>query len=307
MKGQQEIASADTATIVRHLLGWGAEFLSQIGVESARLDAELLLGHILGWSRERLWLNHELSVEATQREQFEHALRRRAQREPVAYITGVREFWSLDFCVTPEVLIPRPETELLVELALRGMRPHKVPGLRLRVIDLGTGAGAIAVSLAKECENVEVWATDLSLGALKVAEGNARRHKVEDRIRFLQGDLFEPVMEAKNSFDMIISNPPYVRRNEIKDLPPDVREWEPLLALDGGADGLDVYRRIIKEGAVYLKDGGSMLLEIGADMGNDVSRLFEGNGGYSDISVNADYAGKFRVAVARKRILRGGS
>jgi release factor glutamine methyltransferase len=301
MREQPELVHTGALPTAREMLRRGAELLCEVGVESARVDAELLLCHVLGWSREKLWLHQRESLKATQRELFGQALQRRAQREPVAYITGVREFWSLDFLVSPAVLVPRPETELLVEIALRLVKSVGVGDSKLRVLDLGTGSGAIAISLARESENVEVWATDLAPEALKVAEANAVRHGMTERIRFREGDLFEPLKEFENSFDMIISNPPYVKRREMKDLPPDVRDWEPMSALDGGPDGLAFYRRIVEQGHIFLRDGGSMLLEIAADMANEVSELFEKVGRYSPVDIYQDYAGKNRVAAARKR------
>lgn len=291
---------AGAAVPVRQLLREGTEFLSRTGAQSARLDAELLLGHVLGWKREALYVNLETWMLSTQRAQFEQTLRRRARGEPVAYITGEREFWSLGFTLSPAVLVPRPETELLVDIALRLTSERPISDFGFRILDLGTGSGAIAVSLAKEIDGAAIWATDISLEALKVAEGNATRHGVREKIRFLQGDLFRAVEEPAASFDIIVSNPPYVRRDEIKDLPPEVRDWEPALALDGGSDGLDFYGRIIEEGHVHLRDGGLILLEIGADMRNDVFELLQKSGWYSQVAIHRDYAGKDRVVVARK-------
>jgi release factor glutamine methyltransferase len=300
MREQLQIADASTPATVRRLLQRGAEFLSGAGVESARLDAELLLSRLLGWSREELWLKDQALVEAAQMRRFEFALWRRGRREPVAYITGAKEFWSLDFLVGPEVLVPRPETELLVEIALGLMKSLEVSDSKLRVLDLGTGSGAIAVSLAKENDRVEVWATDLSTGALKVAAANAARHGVREKIHLLQGDLFGPLKGCWGSFHMILCNPPYLRRNEIQDLPPEIRDWEPRSALDGGVDGLHLYRRIIRQGHLYLADGGMIALEIGADMADEVCQLFSSAGCYSTGSAYRDYARRDRVVVARK-------
>jgi len=300
MREQPQIVDIGALATVRQLLRRGTEFLSGVGVQSAHLDAELLLSHLLGWSREKLWLKDEAFLEATQIQLFELALRRRARREPVAYITGAKEFWSLDFVVSPEVLVPRPETELLVEIAFGWIRSLEVSGSKLRILDLGTGSGAIAVSLLRERNDAEVWATDLSGEALEIARVNAARHGVEEKIHLLQGDLFEPLRSRRGWFHMILSNPPYVRRNEIQNLPPEVRDWEPRPALDGGVDGLDRYRRIIWEGHLYLANGGMIALEIGADMADEVCQLFSGVGCYSRGSVYRDYSGRDRVIVARK-------
>ncbi len=284
---------------VRQALQEGTKFLSQMGVESARLDAELLLGRVMGWGREKLYLNYEVPLGTHGRAMYHFFLRRRARREPISYITGQREFWSLDFLVTPEVLVPRAETELLIEVVLEVLgQVHK--NFPLKVLDLGTGSGAIAVSLAKEWGDIEIWAGDLSREALEIARTNAARQGVKEKIHFFQGDLFESFRGQLGFFHVVVSNPPYVRRDEMQNLPPEVRDWEPRLAWDGGLDGLDLYRRIIQEGHLYLTDGGFMVLEIGADMRDKVSRLFTGVGTYSESSVFQDYAGRDRVFVARK-------
>ena len=284
---------------VREALRDGAEFLSRMGIDRVRLDAELLLGKALRCARERLYLDYEAGIEAPVKDLYFSLLQRRARREPIAYITGEREFWSLDFLVTPEVLVPRPETELLVEVTLELVK--KSEGHHpVKILDLGTGSGVVAVSLAKEIDNVEMWATDLSARALKVAQTNAMRHGVEEKIRFLPGDAFGPVRGQTDFFNVIVSNPPYVRRGELGSLPPEVREWEPRLALDGGADGLDFYRRVIEEVDHHLAEGGFVALEIGADMAEEVRRLIANVGCYCVPSVRRDYAGRDRVVVARK-------
>jgi release factor glutamine methyltransferase len=231
-------------------------------------------------------------------------LSRRGRREPVAYIVGKREFWSLEFSVGPGVLIPRPETELLLELALTSLTSPRRPwfgGLTARVLDLCTGSGAIAVGLSKERNDANVWGTDLSAEAVNAARLNAVRHGVDRRCQFLQGDLFLPVSREKNFFHMIVSNPPYIRRGEISGLPADVRDWEPRMALDGGADGLEFYRRIALEAFLYLTAGGLLLVEIGPDLAAQVCNLLAKSGAYRDWTIHSDYSGKPRVVSARKR------
>lgn len=285
---------------VRQALQEGAALLSQMGIESARLDAALLLGEALGCPREKLYLDYEMALEISVKDLYDSLLERRARREPLSYIIGRREFWSLDFYITPEVLVPRAETELLVEVTL-GLVKGLDKNHPIKILDLGTGSGTIAVSLAKELGDVEIWATDLSARALEVARTNALRHRVEEKIRFLLGDAFAPVRGQLNFFDLVVSNPPYVRRRELKDLSPEVCDWEPRLALDGGADGLDFYRRIVEETHLYLADGGFLALEIGADMSAEVCRLISNSVGYfSATQVCQDYAGRDRVVVARK-------
>jgi release factor glutamine methyltransferase len=231
-------------------------------------------------------------------ESYEAVLARRLRREPVAYITGRQEFWSLDFDVTPDVLIPRPETERLVEIALRLALELRV-GEPLRILDLGTGSGAIAIALARELPGAEVWATDISPSALSVACRNAARHSVADRIHFFQSDLFAD-LSVEGPFDLILANPPYIRRSEIANLEPEVSRWEPRGALDGGIDGLDYYRRIAADASDYLSPGGTVALEIGADMGSSVTALFS-SAGAVNAQIFQDYSGKDRVVVARQR------
>ena len=287
---------------VRSRLRAGTETLARAQVESARLDAEVLLAAALSRRREDLYTfgcDEEMTEE--QSACYQRMLARRARREPVAYIVGMREFWSLSFSVTPGVLIPRPETELLVELALKACNAHELTAERpIRVLDLGAGSGAIAVSLAKERDDVEVWGTDLAPEAVEAATLNARRHGVDGRSHFLFGDLFFPVRGRESFFHVIVSNPPYIRRAEIGQLPIDVRGWEPAMALDGGIDGLDFYRLIVAQAPTYLADGGCVLVEIGADLGPEVCGLFAASGRYCGCEIHLDYAQRPRVVSARK-------
>jgi len=284
---------------IRSALLWGAQVLRHAGIGSHRLDAEVLLRHVLNLEKEQLYVNGDAPISAGQEAEFRGLLLRRSCREPIAYITGHKEFWSLDFFVIPAVLIPRPETELLVEVALQYVR-RLASGSPLKVLDLGTGSGAIPVCLAKEHAATQIVAVDISSVAIDVAGVNARRHGVADRIRFLAGNLFAPVKPLPETFDLIVSNPPYIRSGELSMLAPEIREWEPTVALDGGPDGLDSYRRIIAEGHKYLATGGSIVLEIGADMAPDVADLFSRSGCYGPASVYQDYAGKDRVIAAVK-------
>jgi release factor glutamine methyltransferase len=299
------MAAVETATAlensfsIRGALLWGAPVLSDAGIANERLDAEVLLRHVLKMQKEQLYMNGDAPINAGQEAEFRALLSRRAQREPLSYITGQKEFWSLDFLVTPDVLIPRPETELLVEVALQYMKRLR-SGSPVKVLDLGTGSGAIAVCLAKEHGATEIVAVDISPVALELARVNAVRHRVADRIRFLPGDLFAPVKASLETFDLIVSNPPYIRTGELSMLAPEIREWEPTIALDGGADGTDKYRRIIGESHRYLAPGGSIVLEIGADMASAVAELFARSGQYGKVSVYQDYAGKDRVIAATK-------
>lgn len=276
--------------------------LGESGCVTPRLDAELLLMEALGWSREDVYRSPETTLDAPEAERFEALVARRECGEPVAYLSGKREFRSLEFTVTPDVLIPRPETEHLVEAVVEFLASR--PGTQ-RVLDLGTGSGAIAVSVARECPRAEVWATDVSPPALEAARGNARRHGVDHRIRLLQGDLFSPLGGLSGSFDALVSNPPYIPSRDMARLPRDVREWEPALALDGGADGTDFYRRIVREGTPRLREGGLLAVEIGAGLGGPVSELFRACGELRRVRVLRDYARLPRVVVAERKQASG--
>jgi release factor glutamine methyltransferase len=274
----------------------GARLLAAAGLDSARLDAEVLLSHALGIDKTELYLAIDAPLNLDGQRRYRDLLLRRERREPVAYITGRKEFWSLDFIVTPDVLIPRPETELLVEVALERSKACAERS-QLKILDLGTGSGAIAVSLARELPEARLTSVDISPAALAVACRNGERQHVANRISFGRGDLFEVVC---GTFDLIVANPPYVRRAELARLPPEIREWEPVGALDGGVDGLDFYRRIIAEAHRYLVTGGHLILEIGADMGAAVTELFTRAGCYESSCVYQDYAGKDRIIAATK-------
>lgn len=284
---------------IRGALLWGAQVLSHAGIDNHRLDAEVLLRHVLDMEKEQLYMNGDAPLSAAEEAKFRELLRQRSEREPVAYITGHQEFWSLDFFVSPAVLIPRPETELLVEVALQCVR-RLATGSPVKVLDVGAGSGAISVCLAKEHAAAQIVAVDISPVALDVARLNAGRHGLADRIRFLPGDLLAPIKSLRTIFNLIVSNPPYIRSGELLELAPEIRRWEPTIALDGGPEGLDTYRRIIAEGHKYLATGGSIVLEIGADMAADVADLFSGSGCYGPASVYQDYAGKDRVIAAVK-------
>ncbi len=251
----------------------------------------------LGWSREDLCRSPEAPLDASSLSCLAALVARRTCGEPVAYLTGVQEFWSLDFAVTPDVLIPRPETEHLVETVAEFLASRPGPQ---RLLDLGTGSGAIAVSVARECPRVEVWATDVSHEALEVARANACRHGVDHRMRWLQGDLFGALGGSATSFDALVSNPPYIPGPDMARLPRDVRDWEPALALDGGTDGMVFYRRIVAEGIPHLREGGLLAVETGADLGDRVPELFHAHRGLDQVRVLPDHAGLPRVVTAER-------
>jgi release factor glutamine methyltransferase len=293
---QEELKTVELRTN-RDAIRQGRRFLLAAGVESASLDAEVLLADVLGMRKTELYLKIETALKVEDERRFWKRLQRRAQREPVAYITGRKEFWSLDFVVTPDVLIPRPETELLVEITLDYLKAITT-NTPSNILDLGTGSGAIAVSLAKERLEANIWAVDVSLSALEIARVNGNRHAEAGRIKFVQGDLFEPVRAQRSGFDLIVSNPPYIRTGELSTLAPDIRDWEPRRALDGGVDGMDYYRRIVGEAHHFLAPAGAIVLEISPELSQAVVDLFTRCGCYERASVYADLAGKDRVIAA---------
>ncbi|MDY3560709.1 peptide chain release factor N(5)-glutamine methyltransferase [Gemmata sp. JC673] len=247
-----------TVWTVRALLVWTTEFLKTKGVEAAKLEAELLLAHVLQTDRTYLTMRFDEEPTDAERAKYKELITRRLTGWPVAYLVGSRGFYLLNFDVNPAVLIPRSDTETLVGEALTRLKPLTAPA----VLDIGTGSGCIAVSLAHQKKDSHVTATDVSPDALAVAKHNATKNNVAGRMTFLQGDLFAP-LPAGATFDMIVSNPPYIAQSEFADLAPDVRDHEPRTALDGGPDGLAFYRRIAAAVGPFLKPGGSLLLEIG--------------------------------------------
>ena len=283
---------------IRRALAAGVELLSAAGIESGRLDAEVLLRHALRIDRTELYLRLDDPVCIEQRRALHLFLQRRMRHEPIAYITARQEFWSLDFRITPDVLIPRPETERLVETALETASEFPAD-LPLRILDIGTGSGVLAISLAKELPQAQVFASDISSAAVALARANAARHGLAERISFVVGDLFEGI-HTDRLFTVILANPPYVRSRQLPALPRAVKDWEPHLALDGGTDGLDFYRRIASHAYSYLMPGGVLLLEIGFDMATDVLNLFSGQPNYERARIIRDYAGRDRVIAVRR-------
>ncbi|WP_425398336.1 peptide chain release factor N(5)-glutamine methyltransferase [Aeoliella sp.] len=261
---------SDAWTIGR-LLNWTTDFFQQRGVESARLEAEVLLAHCRGCQRILLYTAFDEPASEELREKFRALVRQRAAGTPVAYLVGKREFYSLDFEVTPDVLIPRPETELLVVALLDHAKEQGRAGDELAIADVGTGSGIIAVCVAKNLKAANVTALDLSPKALAVAQRNAEKHNMADRVAFFESDLFAAVDGA--TFDFIASNPPYITTAELAELDKSVREFEPMLALDGGADGTTVIERLIDEAATRLKPGGVLLMEISPMIAARVEQL----------------------------------
>ncbi len=284
---------------VLEALNWGTHYLRDHQIQNPRLQAELLLACSMNLKREGLYLCFHQAMGKEEEEKFKSLILRRASREPLQYLLGYQEFWSIPFKVDSRVLIPRPETEHLVEEGISVL--SKNPSERTPVVlELGTGCGAIAISLARELKNLTMIATDLSKEAIEVAKENARDSGVIDRILFLVGDLFEPFSPLKKPFDLILSNPPYIKNSEIDRLAREIKDYEPLMALKGGEDGLNFYRRIISQAPSYLKGGGWLLLEIGEGQGEKVSALFESTGEFKRPILLKDLAGIERVIKAQR-------
>lgn len=276
----------------------GADLLRASGVTEPERDAERLLGHVLGLDRAALHAEPARAVAVDQAIRFRDLARRRAAREPLQHLTGEQEFWSLSFRVTPDVLIPRPETEHLVAALLRlRLRPDPL------LLDLGTGSGCLAIAGAREIPGALVVATDIEPAALDVARGNALRHGLSERITFLRGDLFAPLAGRRweRGFDVILSNPPYVPEADWEGLEPEVREHEPKGALTPGGDGLAIHRRLAAGAASWLRPGGALLAEIGAGQGEAVRSLYAPPSPLELVAIEPDLAGIPRVIVARAR------
>lgn len=267
-------------------------------VPDTRRDAELLLCHALGRDRAWVLVHGRDELDALSLRSYDMSVERRAEREPLQYITGSQEFWGLPFTVTPAVLIPRPETEFVVEAAVRAASAVAAPV----IIDLCTGSGCIAVCLAHELPRARVFATDRSGAALEVARQNARRNNVADRIRFLEGDLFGPLdeMDLTGRVDVITANPPYVRAGDLAGLQPEVRDFEPGLALIAGPEGTEVAERIISAAPEYLRPGGPLIMEMGLGQAGALRAAAAGDR-YGPVEVLKDLAGIERVIVAKRK------
>jgi len=287
---------------ILELLNWSTHYLRDHHIENPRLNAELLLAHSLNLGREGLYTHLHDSSGEEERENVEWLVKRRVSGEPLQYILGHQEFWSINFRVDARVLIPRPETELLVAESLSILSQ-----ISLRrspyVLEIGTGSGAIAISLAKEMRELFLVATDISSEALLVARENAKSAGVLHRIAFVRGDLFGPLrwMREKGPFDLILSNPPYVLRSEIQNLAKEIKDHEPILALDGGKDGMEFYRAITSQAPFYLRKGGWLLVEIGEGQGKKVSVMIEEGGSFSRPERINDLLGIERVVKAQKK------
>jgi len=297
----------------------GADFLAKKGVESPRLQTELLLAHLLKLPRMKLYLNFERVLTTAETDALRELVKRRGQREPLQHITGSTSFCGFEIAVTGQALVPRPETELLAELGWKFLSTFNLqPSTAL---DFGTGTGCIAIALAAKCPNAKISALDVLPDALALAKENAARNQVAERIEFLLGDGFAALKNAWGErprapeenikstdgspgvspyqFDLIVSNPPYIPSAEIATLDPEVRDFDPRLALDGGADGLDFYRKLATEAEPFLKPDGKIMVEFGDGQADRIKRIFE-NEKWIVEAVKEDYSQRARILIARR-------
>jgi release factor glutamine methyltransferase len=307
------------------LLRWTADFFKEKGVSEPRASAEILLAHALGLGRLDLYLRHDQPLTPEELARFKALILRRRQGEPVAYLTGHKEFWSLDFLVTPATLIPRPETEVLVEAVIgvcggggfpragspcyrefspagKPVQPGQdacAPGESNLALDVGAGSGAVVVALARELPAMSWIAVDVSAPALEVARENARRHSVAERIAFLRGDLLSPLRPGTR-FEIITANLPYVAQAEWEQLPKEIRDYEPKGALLGGEDGLDLLKQLCRQAHTYLAAGGWLALEVGAGQADRVMNFIDDAKAYDALKTVSDYQGIPRVVLARR-------
>ena len=289
---------SDAPWTIGRLLTWTTDYLKQHGADSPRLDAEVLLAHVRGCPRIQLYANFEEEASEAARSSFRELVKKRAEGMPVAYLVGKREFFSLDFKVTPDVLIPRPETEHVVMAVLDRVKNKQADVVE--VCDMCTGSGCIAISIAKHAPTSQLTAVDISRAALAIARENATTHGVGQRIEFVESDLFAAI-PADRQFDFIASNPPYISSEECAKLPKTVRDYEPLLALEAGEHGLDVLKRLIPDAGKHLRTGGSLIMEISPMILGPVSELVSNSGCFEPPEVIKDLAGHARVVVGKKK------
>ncbi len=309
----------DTWTIQK-LLNWVIEYFTNKGIDFPRLNAEILLSYVLDLKRIELYTQFDKLVSREQLDKLRDLVKRAGEHEPVAYLTGKTEFYSLQFEISPDCMIPRPETELLVERSVEFLRKRPIRNSTMYeikqkgeisngassgaqfVCDLCTGCGCIAVAIAKNFPHARIIATDISDAALRVAAANVEKYQLKNRIKLLQGDLFEPIMPQLDvdKFDLIVCNPPYVSRAEFEKLDKNVKDYEPRVALLAGEDGLDIYRRIFEKVDQFLKSDAALMLEIGYTQGQAVKEMLEQTSIFADIKVEKDFNKNDRIVIARK-------
>ena len=293
---------------IQKLLNWITKHFADKDIDSPRLSAELLLSGVLVMKRIELYTQFDKPVVKQQLDRLHDLVKRAGQNEPIAYLVGKTEFYSLEINVTPDCMVPRPETELLVERAIEFLRTR--PGTQF-VCDLCTGSGCIAVAIGRNYPDARIIATDICDAALAVAAGNVEKHQLKERITLLCGDLFDPIIsgldvnklvpDSDRGFDLIVCNPPYVSTDEYEKLDRNVKDYEPKIALFAGVDGLDIYRRIIERADEFLKPDTALMLEIGFTQGQAVRQLLEQTGAFAEIKIEKDLHNNDRIATAKKQ------
>ena len=290
-------------TIIK-LLKWTTSYFKSREIESPRATAEILLAHVLGLKRIDLYLRYDQPLFEEELARFKMLIKRRIKREPVAYILGFKEFWSMEFAVTKDVLIPRPETEFLVEAALKLLPEDSLSKpirTQKRILEMGTGSGAVILALASMRPHHLFFASDRMVSAAVQAKQNAERHVLHGHVNFFCSDWFDALGDGKPVFDIIVSNPPYVPRGAIAELQPEIRRYEPISALDGGEDGLSSVKSIVNAAHLYLCQGGYLLLEIGHDQKDDVLKNIEQSERYDNVLFTKDYGGHDRIVQMQKK------
>lgn len=288
----------ETWTITK-LLNWVTQYLTDKGIDSPRLSAELLLSYVLGLKRIELYTQYNQAVAEPQLSRLRELVKRAGGHEPIAYLVGKTEFYSMEISVTPDCMIPRPETELLVQRAVEFLRTRN--GIQ-KVCDLCTGSGCVAVAIAQNYPNVRIIATDICDAALAAAATNLEKHHLQDKITLLCGDLFDPIIPQLDvgKFDLIVCNPPYVSSGEYEKLDKNVKDYEPQLALLAGEDGMDIYRRIIEKVDSFLKHDAALIMEIGYAQGTAIRELLEQTGTFTDIKIEKDFHDNDRIVTAQR-------
>ena len=284
---------------IQKLLNWTTEYLTEKGIDSPRLSSELLLSHALTMKRIELYTQFDKAVTKPQLDRLHDLVKRAGQNEPIAYLVGRTEFYSLELNISPECMIPRPETELLAEHAIEFLRTRDG---RQFVCDLCTGSGCVAIAIAKNFDDASIIATDISDAALNIAAQNIEKHQLKNRVKLLCGDLFDPLVPQLDvdKFDLIVCNPPYVSAAEFEKLDKNVKDYQPKLAIFAGDDGLDIYRRIVEKIDAFLKPGAALMLEVGYNQRQPVRELLEQTGYFAKITIEKDYNNNYRIATAIK-------
>jgi release factor glutamine methyltransferase len=288
----------DESWTILKLLQWTTDYFEKNDVVEPRASAEVLLAHVLSENRLYLYLNYDRPLDTRELSTFRACIKRRLAREPSQYITGIQEFWSLPMRVNPTVLIPRPETEVLVQATLEFIGSTHT---NITIMDLGTGSGAIAIALARELPTARIVATDVSMATLHLARDNARLNRVDGQISFVRADMLAAISVGSQKFNLVVTNPPYVSHDDYSELPREIRDYEPRHALDGGADGLTAIKHIIWEAPTVLRQAGGLLMEMGAGQAESVSTLVRDSQHYQNHSIIKDYSGIDRVLVAIKK------